>query len=216
MPLLSSRNYRDIPGLAEFPDKPLKSLLLKCVEIDYKKGCVVFSEGQSADYVWFVLKGKVSMGGCTRNGGESANCIAGNKDFFCCLPTMDRKPYPVTAVCEENSRLLRIPIDDYHKAATRDLTTMQKIMSLICAKLRTIERRHSRIRDNAQERILSVLRQYCQQYGYSFKATRAEIAKLAATTPETTIRYLSNLKKKGIIGGGRGSIEILNAAYFES
>lgn len=77
-----------VPELQALPKPDLNILLSKSSVLEFGDGETIFRRGNKADFFYYVMDGKVSMGECSKRGRESANCIAGKKDMFCCLPDL--------------------------------------------------------------------------------------------------------------------------------
>ena len=87
-------------------------------------------------------------------------------------------------------------------------------MKVIAIMGQRIKSAHNRLRDLAtdsvEQRLTKVLLMLSSKYGITIPFTRQEIADMAGTTTETTIRVMSRLKNSGIIRSTRGKIVILD------
>ncbi len=83
---------------------------------------------------------------------------------------------------------------------------------------RVLNSAYERLTDIAGEvvyqRVFNVLYMLHFKFGDTIPITREEIAEMAGTTTETTIRVLSKLKSLGIIDSKRGHIVILSKTKF--
>lgn len=128
-----------VPELQGLPKSELNHLLSKSSILELQEGEAVFQQGGKSEFFYFVLEGKVSMGGCSKAGRESVNCIASRKDLFCCLPALDMQPYPVTATSVGPSKVIQIPIPVFQEVCLRHPTIYQKFVIRVCANLREVE-----------------------------------------------------------------------------
>ena len=64
--------------------------------------------------------------------------------------------------------------------------------------------------ETAAQRVLNVLFMLFFKFGDTVSITREEIADVAGTTAETTIRVLGKLRDEGIIRSRRGGIDVLD------
>lgn len=199
-----------IPELQDLPKADLNYLLSKSSILELRDNEAVFHQGDKAEYLYFVIEGKVSMGGCSPAGRESVNCIAGRKDLFCCLPALDMNPYPVTALSVGLSKVIRIPIKTFQEVCIRYPAIYQKFVARVCSNLREIEQRHGQRMDSAISRIASLLVNLNKKSSHPIRLTRSEIAKLVGITVETAIRTLSQMDKQNIIQSKRGLIKIID------
>ena len=175
----------------------------------YERGETVFREGQPSDAVWVVKTGRIHLMKFLGDGKVSTTCVMTRGEPFCCLPAMDRKPYPVDAVAAEDSVVIRIPQDAFHQAMNRSPTFSQETLCLFCDRLRQVEHKSCMIYEPAEQRLAQVLLTLSKKFGATIPLTRHELAEIAGTTHETAIRTLSQFKKHGLIRSARGTTTIL-------
>jgi len=185
-----------------------RSLAAPSRETRYAKGETVFHEGQSADAVYLVKEGRVHLMRFLEGGQASTSCVMTSGDTFCCLPALDRQPYPVDAVAAVDSVVVRIPTSAFHDLLERNPTFLQRSLCLFCERLRQVEHRSCRVYDSVERRLAQSLLTLSKKFGDTVPLTKHELAELANTTVETTIRVLSQLKKQGVIKSSRGSTTI--------
>lgn len=191
------------------PPTELKRLVHVARETRYAKGETIFREGQRSDAVWLVKTGRVHLMKFLANGKASTTCVMTVGETFCCLPAMDRGPYPVDAVVAEESVIVRIPADDFHQAMSRSPSFTQETLCLFCERLRQVEHRSCMVYEPAEERLAKILLGLSKKLGPSIPLTRQELAEIAGTTLETAIRTLSRFSKRGWIRSARGTTTIL-------
>jgi len=178
-------------------------------ETHYAKGETVFREGQPAEAVCIVKEGRVHLMKFLEGGQASTTCVMTGGDTFCCLPALDRQPYPADAVAAMDSVVVRIPTSTFHDLLQRNPTFLQRSLCLFCDRLRQVEHRSCRIYDSVERRLAQTLLTLSKKFGNTIPLTKHELAELANTTVETTIRVLSQLKKQGILKSSRGSTTVV-------
>ncbi len=180
-------------------------------EKHYAKGDTIFRAGESSDAVWVVKTGRVHLMKFLADGKVSTTCVMTPGEPFCCLPALDRKAYPVDAVAAEESTVVRIPIDAFHQAMARSPAFTQETLCLFCDRLRQVEHKSCMIYEPAETRLAQVLLTLAKKFGSTIPLTRQELAEIAGTTHETTIRTLSHFKRQGFIRSTRGKTTILKS-----
>ena len=180
------------------------------IERRYAKGETIFREGQPSEAVWVVKSGRVHLMKFLADGKVSTTCVMTAGESFCCLPAMDRRPYPVDAVAAEASVVIRIPQDVFHQAMDRSPHFTQQTLCLFCDRLRQVEHKSCMVYEPAEQRLTEVLLALGKKFGSTIPLTRHELAEIAGTTPETAIRTLSRFGKEGLIRSSRGKTTILN------
>ena len=181
----------------------------------YPKGAVLFYQAAPARFVWLVLEGWVHLMKFLESGQASTTCVMTPGEPFCCLPALDRKPYPVDAVAAVDSTVVRIPTNAFHEVMQQNPLFLQDSLCLFCDRLRQVEHKSCALHDSVERRLAQALLDLSKKFGSTIPLTKHELAEMANTTVETTIRVLSQMKKQGLITSSRGSTTITKAAQLE-
>ncbi len=175
------------------------------------KGETLFQAGDPSDAVWIVKTGRVHLMKFLADGKASTTCVMTPGELFCCLPALDRKPYPVDAIAAMDSVVIRIPQDAFHEAMHRSAAFSQETLCTFCDRLRQVEDKSCMVYESAEQRLAQILLGLAKKFGTTIPLTRQELAEIAGTTHETTIRTLSRFKRRGWIRSVRGTTTILKA-----
>lgn len=181
----------------------------------YVKGETIFRAGEPADAVCIVKEGRVHLMKFLESGQASTTCVMSPGETFCCLPALDRKPYPVDAVAAVDSVVVRVPTSAFHELLERNPAFLQDSLCLFCDRLRQVEHKSCMIYDSVEQRLAQALLSLSKKFGSTIPLTKQELSELANTTVETTIRVLSQLKKRGVIKSSRGSTTIAKPAELQ-
>ena len=192
-----------------------RALAASAREVRYAKGQTIFREGDPAEVVCLVKTGRVHLMKFLDGGQASTTCVMTPGETFCCLPALDRKPYPVDAVAAIDSVVVRIPTTAFHQLLQENPAFLQESLCLFCDRLRHMEARSCMSYDSVERRLAQTLVTLSQRFGSTIPLTKHELAEMAHTTVETTIRILSALKKRRIITSARGSTTIRDLAHLE-
>lgn len=174
----------------------------------YAKGETIFRAGDAADAVYIVKEGRVHLMQFLEGGQASTTCVMTKGETFCCLPALDRQPYPVDAIAAADSIVVRIPTGAFHEVLQRNPSFLQDALCLFCDRLREVEHKSCLIYDSVERRLAQALLTLSKKFGSTIPLTKHELAELASTTVETTIRVLSHLRRQGILKSSRGSTTI--------
>ena len=175
----------------------------------YAKGETIFRAGEPAEAVCIVREGRVHLMKFLEGGQASTTCVMTPGETFCCLPALDGKPYPVDAVAAADSTVIRIPTSAFHDLLRRNPTFLQDSLCLFCDRLRQVEDKSCMAYDSVERRLAKALLTLSKKFGQTIPLTKHELAELANTTQETTIRILSQLSKQGISRSVRGKTTVL-------
>ncbi len=191
------------------PPKDRERLAAFSNERTYAKGETIFHEGQPSDSVWLTVEGRVHLLHHQTGGRVQASCVMTPGETFCCLPAMDRGPYPATAVAATSARVLQIPTHLFHELMGRYPQVLQESLCFFSARLRQVEARGCLVHDPVEHRVAQALLTLQKKFGGTIPLTRQEIAELAGTTVETAIRTISRFQQEGWVRSARGRIELL-------
>ena len=175
----------------------------------YAKGETIFRAGQPSDAVWVVKTGRVHLMNYLADGKVSTTCVMTPGETFCCLPALDRKPYPADAVAAVDSAVVRIPIEAFHHAMNRSPAFTQDTLCLFCDRLRQVEQKGCTVYEPAEQRLAQVLLGLAKKFGSTVPLTHQELAEIAGTTHETTTRMLNRFKQQGFIRSSRGKTTLV-------
>ncbi|OGW49989.1 MAG: hypothetical protein A2Z50_02175 [Nitrospirae bacterium RBG_19FT_COMBO_42_15] len=209
IPLFSSLTDDDIDKTAE------------CLKEEvFDKGEYIFMEGDTAEWLCIVKSGEVRIMKHSASGKDIILDLSSPGEIFGGVAVFDKKPYPASAqAMEPQTAVLKLPhkclfdlIDKYPAMASeaviylgsklRDAHTMMKNLAV----------------EKVERRIASILLKLAEKGGekdekgitLTMHLTRQDIAEMAGTTVETTIRVMSRLKKEGVLKSVEGKIVILN------
>jgi len=175
----------------------------------YVKGETIFRAGEPANAVCIVKEGRVHLMKFLEGGQASTTCVMTPGETFCCLPALDGKPYPVDAVAAEDSVVVRIPTTVFQELLRRSPSFLQDSLCLFCDRLRQVEDKSCMAYDSVERRLAKALLTLSKKFGQTIPLTKHELAELANTTQETTIRILSQLSRQGVIRSARGKTTVL-------
>ena len=179
-------------------------------ETRYAKGETIFRTGDPAEAVCIVKEGRIHLMKFLEGGQASTTCVMTAGETFCCLPALDGKPYPVDAIAAVDSVVVRIPTRAFQELLQKNPTFLQDSLCLFCDRLREVEHKSCMAYDPVERRLAQALLTLAKKFGPTIPLTKHELAELANTTVETTIRILSQLKQQGVVASSRGSTTIRN------
>ena len=171
----------------------------------YAKGQTIFRAGEPSEAIWIVKVGRIHLMKFLESGQASTTCVMKDGEPFCCLPAMDRQPYPVDAVAAVDSVVYRIPLDAFHELLQKNPAFLRASLCVFCDRLRQVEHKSCMSADPVDHRLAHVLVELSKKFGRTIPLTKQQLAEMAGTTVETTIRILGQFKKRGLITSSRGS-----------
>ena len=177
---------------------------------DYDRGEFLWREGDAAEHLTIVVKGRVKI---VRHGdaGDVILEIFAEGEPVGAIAVYNYIPYPASAVCLEPATLLRIPrreyfelLDrhpDFARAIIRELTKLNLALTRKVQEMRgqRVEVRIGRLFLTLAERMGMPTSEGIE---IRLQLTRQEIADLVGTTVESAIRVMSRWGSEGILVTG--------------
>ncbi len=209
----------------EFLDaEELDRLYSLCSTMKISKGEYVFLECDQPRNLFVVVKGEVKLLKQTEDGRETIVEMAYPGEIFGEEAVFDGQPYPMTAQALSDVELLAISRADFFAFLRDNPDLALEIITELGMRLRESQ---NTIRALAMERvewrIARVLLMLSRKAGtpqadgvsIDLPLTRQDIADMAATTVETTIRVLSNFRKMGLVETEKGKIILRDKKHLE-
>ena len=213
-----------IPMFEFLEAEELDRLYSLCATERFAKGEYIFLECDQPRNLYVVVKGEVKLLKQTEDGRETIVEMAYPGEIFGEEAVFDGQPYPMTAQALDDVELLSISRGDFFSFLRDNPDLALEIITELGARLREAQ---NTIRALAMERvewrIARVLLMLSRKAGVTepdgvsidLPLTRQDIADMAATTVETTIRVLSNFKKMGLVDTEKGKIILRDRKHLE-
>ena len=205
--------FKQSPSFAHLAENELKEIADLARLHHFAKGEFVFLEGDPSDFCNVVQEGRVKLFKQSFSGKTFTVKVAYRGDTLHAVVLFEGKPRWATAQAMDKVTLLRIRREDFMSFVTNRLSILMKIIGVLGEQAHSAhERLIDMVGERAEQRLLNVFNMLCSKFGTTLSFTSEELADLAGTTTETTIRVISQLKKSGLISSSRGKICILDEA----
>jgi CRP-like cAMP-binding protein len=220
-------NDRDLLGqsalFAPLPDKVRAAVAQRLVRRTWEKDDYLFFEGDQAEWLVLVTRGRVKMLKHSESGRETILSTFGPGQIVGEVGVLVGETYPATAQALEPATTLSLRRDEY---ADLVRTNPDLAWALIAELGRRLQRAHETIRSMAVEkverRVARVLLRMANTAGERLEdpgvpgavritvpLSRQDIADMAGTVLETAIRAMSKFQKQGWIETRQGYIVLL-------
>ena len=197
------------PFLA-LPPKELDRLVSLSTTKTFDKGETIYTEGDPADSVWILKDGRIQIFKYTSGGKPQAIESLGGKELFgtLCRLGNNGRTYPCTAIASTPCTVIRILDRTFLDFYNRFPAVVMGVCSLCSQRLNAMQGISCSAQEPVEKRVAGILLQLQKEHGNTLPFTKREIAELAATTVETTIRTISAFSKKGWVSSARGKITL--------
>ncbi len=201
--------FQGCPIFRDLSLTDLKELASLASATVFAKGAFIFKEGDPANLFYLVHDGLVQIYKTSGSGKNVTFTIATRGDTLI-ASALSIDSYFVSAQAMNDVTVLKIGRKDFLAFVSRHSSVAMGIIAIMSQRL---NREYDRIVDIVGEEVeLRLVHSLCLlagKFGPRLSLTRQELANFAGTTTETTIRVLSKLKKRGVIGGSATRGEIL-------
>lgn len=175
-------------------------------KVSYKKGEVLFDEGDFPKYFYQILSGQIKMNNFNDEGKEFIQGIFSEGNSFGEPPLFINKPYPANAIAITDSEVYIISKEAFFKLLLANPEVSLSISIVLSQRLYYKSIMASEISSqDAEHRIIKLIDYSKESAGisseqnYKVSLTRQQIADLTGLRVETVIRAIKMLEKKGLL-----------------
>jgi len=193
-----------LDGAKEFED--LKKLSEENEVRTLKKKDSIYFEGNYPKGIFFINKGKIKTFRSNDQGKEFITALYKEGDFFGYLALLEESKYSDSASALEDAEVFMIPKEQFYTLIYKNAEISRKFIKMISDNLEEKEEQLLQLAYNSvRKRVAEALVTLCKRYqkegdkNFSMNMPREDLANLAGTATETTIRTLSDFKDEGLI-----------------
>lgn len=219
-------DLKKIPIFSNLNENELKEIQPYLINEKFKKKQEIFSEGDSSDWFYILLSGKVKLTKTSSEGKEIIVELISPMDFFGALAVLKGFPYPANAIAMEDSEIIKISKSNMLKIIDSFPNIMYEITSNLSLRVKDFhETLRSIALEKVESRIASLLVKLANKLGkkmddgsiiINMKLTKQDIAEMVGTTVETCIRTISRFKKLGLLKEKDGKLIISDLISLKS
>jgi len=205
IPLFSGLNEEELTKITAISQKKA-----------YKKGELIFNEGDVGDGFYIIETGKIKIFKLSFGGKEQILHIYGPGKPFGEVPVFTGKNFPATAQAVVGSTLIFFPRKDFIAHITANPSLALNMLAVLSMRLRefTVMVENLALKE-VPARLASYLGVLTKEQSnlsvVTLPVSKNQLAGLLGTTPETLSRIFSKMCGEGLIGMDRGIISILDA-----
>ena len=209
--------FDSLPLLASLKKEDRAALEPLCRLRDYEKSDVIFREGDAAERIHLVVKGRVKI---VKAAGSRDVIIEllGDGEPVGAVAVFERRPFPASAIAIEPSTILSIPEREFFDLLERRPDMVRHLLAGLTMRLMSVNKRIADMTGSAESRAARLFVTLADRVGVSrgeatfvpLPLSRQEIADLIATTLETAIRLMSRWQKDEIVITEKGGFVLPN------
>jgi len=194
-------------------------------ELAYAKGCTTYKKGQIifGEHGWplglyCINSGKIKLSHAGSDGKDQIVRLAKDGDVLGYRALLSGDRYSNSAIALDDSSVCFIPKDVFFKLIEKNATLSLQLMRMLGDNLKNAQQRMTDMAQKpVRERLAEALLFLKETYGFeddgetlNVPVSREDLANMAGTATETTIRLLSDYKQEGILELPGRKIKILN------
>ena len=190
----------------------------------YGKGDRIFSEGDSSDFLFTILSGRVKVVKLVPGGREVILEIFGPGDPLGAVVAYEGRPYPATAIATEPATCVLVRRIDFFALLERHPSLVRGYVTGLARRIMELTRRIPEVAGGRVEtRFAHLFLKLSDGMGrpagegkfIPMALSRQDLADLTGTTIETAIRIMSRWGKDGIVRTEKEGFVILDRAALE-
>ena len=206
------RQLASVPLFHALPPTALQHVADSCTLRRFRKGESIFTEGDPAASVWIIRRGWVYLMKRTPAGGLATIFAMTRDEAICGISAFDHGTYAAGAIAASDAQLIQIPADAFSRLLERHPAFAHQVLLMCCRRIRHMAEAISVGQATVEQRVAYVLLRLRATAGKTIPITHHELARMAGTRWETSIRTLSAMKQRGWIATARGHVTVLAPA----
>jgi CRP/FNR family transcriptional regulator len=202
------------------PEEHITEIEKITVDKHYGKGEIIFCDGDDGTGFYLVATGSVSVYKLSPEGREQTLHIVRGGDTIGAVPVFSGKSFPANAKAISKSHLLFFARNKFIQLISGKPDLTMNILALLSARLRefTIQVENLSLKE-IPGRLASYLIYLAREQGsgdsIQLNISKAQLANLLGTGPESLSRALGHMKTKQLIAEKGNSIRLLNQGQLQ-
>jgi len=183
----------------------------------YKKGQVIFHEGNWPYGLFCVFSGKVKVSRLGSDGKEQILRLAKSGDTLGYRSLIENSKYSASAIALDDTEACFVPSGDFNKLIDNNVKVANDLMKMLARALSDTQDRFVNlatkpVRERLAEALLLLKKTYQKpdENNFSIAISREDLAAMVGTAKETVIRFLSDFKEEGIVSSQGSTITIID------
>ncbi|MBW1613224.1 MAG: Crp/Fnr family transcriptional regulator [Deltaproteobacteria bacterium] len=204
-----------IPIFKGLQEGQLSDLAEIAVEKHFSKGQIIFLEGDEGKGFFVVYSGLVKIYKISSEGKEKILRLVKPHDIFGPVPLFSGETYPASADAMKSTKAFFFPRNVFINLIKKNPDIALNMLDALSDRLRqfTIQVEDLSLKEipgRLATYFLQVSKEESRSDVFTLEITKAQIANLLGTTPETLSRVLSRMREAGIIEDKGKKIKILD------
>lgn len=193
----------------------------RLVSLAWSAGEALFRAGEPAEHLYVLASGRVKVVHPTARGTEVITDVLVPGDLFGTLSTLGDATYPETAQALTTVCALRMDLAAFRSVLAEHPAVAMRVLDDVAARLQAARTGAARtVAGTVEQRVAGVLLRLSERVGQEQRdgtllqlpLTRADLAAMTGSTPESVSRVMSRLRRDGVVASGRRWTAVVDAA----
>ena len=220
IPSCTDCEYKGNSFFCDLSNNELDSISLEKSHILFKKGQIIFYEGNHPLGIYCIYSGKAKIHKLGEGGKEQIVRFSKKSDILGYRAVLSGEPYSASATALEDTKVCLITKQSFQALLQENINFSMKSIQILSNDLKKAEEKLLNMAQKpVRERVAEALLVLRDCFGYqedgvtiNTKILRREVGSLAGTSTETAIRMISEFNKDGFIEIKGKEIAIVNLA----
>lgn len=204
-----------IPLFQNLDQDALSMLEHILVEKEFSKGQKIFTEGDESDGFYIICKGRVKVFKLSAEGKEQILHFVGARELLGAVSAFAGNPYPANADAMEKTTTFFFPRKDFLTLIKKHPFIVMNIMANLAMRLQHFTQMIENLSlKEVPGRLAAYLLYLCKRNEcreiIEIDISKAQLASLLGTIPETLSRILRKMSERGILSVSGRKIRLLD------
>lgn len=209
------RHIAAVPLFEGLPKKQIEDLAMILADQAFKRGQIIFSEGDEGSGFYVVVSGRVKVFKLSSEGKEQILHILGPGEPFGEVPVFAGEHFPAHAQAMVESRVFFFPRDAFVALIRNNPSLALNMLALLSRRLRRFaalidDLSLKEVPGRLAAHLLYLSDQKKGAKDLELTITKAQLASLLGTIPETLSRILGKMTDQGLIDSKGPRISIVD------
>ncbi|MGV8979295.1 MAG: Crp/Fnr family transcriptional regulator [Cellulomonas sp.] len=217
---------QQVPYFSGLSDDELDAIDRRMLSLSWAEGDLLYRAGEPARYLFVLAAGRVKLSQPTTSGTAVVVDVVLPGRLFGAMGALGQPVYEQTAEALVTSCALRIDQEAFRSVLSEHTQVALRVLDDVAGRLASAHSRAGQqVTDTVAQRVASTLLRLADDVGQEragggtllqVPLSRADLAGLTGSTPESVSRVMSQLRKDGIIDSGRRWTAVLDRARLEA
>lgn len=204
------RDLKAVPLFRDVPAAALEAIAPGCELRHFRKGDILFKEGQPAESVWLIQRGWVYLVKRAPLGVPVTIFTVTPEEVLCGFSAVvDHGTYYASAVAATDTTAIRVPREEFARLLKGQPGFAEQVLVIYHTRMRRMAEAISVASSPVERRLAYTLLRLKSSFGKTIPVTHQELARMAGTRWETSIRTIASFKRKHWLSTSRGKMTIL-------